>query len=81
MFLGFIEAANPDCKFESDVLNFLNTLDINLGSVERQEYDGAANMSGVYAGLTKLIKDKQPRAKLRSLFNTQPQSCSKRCMY
>ncbi|GFY47229.1 uncharacterized protein TNIN_1201 [Trichonephila inaurata madagascariensis] len=62
-FLGFIEAANQTAKsLESDVLNFLNTLDINLAKCRGQGYDGAANMSGAYGGLQKLIKDKQPRA-------------------
>ncbi|GFS49106.1 hypothetical protein TNCV_2409811 [Trichonephila clavipes] len=62
-FLGFIEAANQTAKsLESDVLNFLNILDINLAKCRGQGYDGAANMSGAYGGLQKLIKDKQPRA-------------------
>ncbi|GFV61925.1 uncharacterized protein TNCV_4107291 [Trichonephila clavipes] len=52
-----------DCKsLESDVLNFLNTLDINLAKCQGQGYDGAANMIGAYGGLQKLITDKQPRA-------------------
>ncbi|GFQ64589.1 zinc finger MYM-type protein 1 [Trichonephila clavata] len=63
MFLGFIAAANQTAKtLESDVLNFLNTLDINLAKCRGQGYDGAANMSGAYGGLQKLIKDKQPTA-------------------
>ncbi|GFT74789.1 uncharacterized protein TNCV_2516831 [Trichonephila clavipes] len=62
-FLGFIEAANQTAKsLESDVLNFLNTLDINLAKCRGQGYDGAANMSGAYGELQKLIKDKQPRS-------------------
>ncbi|GFQ94988.1 hypothetical protein TNCT_63811 [Trichonephila clavata] len=62
-FLSFIEAANQTAKsLESDVLNFLNTLDINFAKCRGQGYDGAANMSGAYGGLQKLIKDKQPRA-------------------
>ncbi|GFQ71165.1 hypothetical protein TNCT_447301 [Trichonephila clavata] len=78
-FLGFIEAANQTAKsLESDVLNFLNALDINLTKCRGQGYDGAANMSGAYGGLQKLRTNNQE--KLRSLFNTQPQSCSKRCM-
>ncbi|GFV97456.1 integrase catalytic domain-containing protein [Trichonephila clavipes] len=61
--LGFIEAADQTAKsLESDVLNFLNTLDINLAKCRGQGYDGAANMRGTYGGLQKLIKDKQPRA-------------------
>ncbi|GFV06731.1 zinc finger MYM-type protein 1 [Trichonephila clavipes] len=60
---GFIEAANQTAKsLERDVLNILNTLDINLSKCRGQGYDGAANMSGAYGGLQKLIKDKQPRA-------------------
>ncbi|GFY36703.1 uncharacterized protein TNCV_2566651 [Trichonephila clavipes] len=60
---GFIEAANQTAEsLESDVLNFLNTLDINLAKCRGQGYDGAANMSGAYGGLQKLTKDKQPRA-------------------
>ncbi|GFY47399.1 hypothetical protein TNIN_79701 [Trichonephila inaurata madagascariensis] len=40
-FLGFIEAANQTAKsLESDVLNFLNTLDINLAKCRGQGYDG-----------------------------------------
>ncbi|GFY48781.1 hypothetical protein TNIN_353401 [Trichonephila inaurata madagascariensis] len=47
--LGFIEAANQTAKIlESDVLNYLNTLDINLEKCRGQGYDGAANMSGAY---------------------------------
>ncbi|GFS33028.1 hypothetical protein TNIN_462521 [Trichonephila inaurata madagascariensis] len=62
-FLGFIEAANQTAKsLESDVLNFLNTLDINLAKCRGQGSDGTANMSGAYWGLQKFIKDKQPRA-------------------
>ncbi|GFY58047.1 uncharacterized protein TNIN_482731 [Trichonephila inaurata madagascariensis] len=62
-FLGFIEAANQTAKsLESDALNFLNTLDINLAKCQGQGYDGAANMSEAYGGLQKLIKDKQSRA-------------------
>ncbi|GFV53588.1 uncharacterized protein TNCV_1177841 [Trichonephila clavipes] len=62
-FLGCIEAANQTAKsLERDVLNFLNTLDINLAKCRGQGYDGAANMSGAYGELQKLIKDKQPRA-------------------
>ncbi|GFS85975.1 zinc finger MYM-type protein 1 [Trichonephila clavipes] len=62
-FLGFIEAVNQTAKsLESDVLNFLNTLDINLVKCRGQGYDGAASMSGAYGGLQKLIKDKQQRA-------------------
>ncbi|GFW05199.1 hypothetical protein TNCV_2904891 [Trichonephila clavipes] len=46
-FLGFIVAVNQTAKsLESDVLNFLNTLDINLAKCRGQGYDGAANMSG-----------------------------------
>ncbi|GFX74110.1 hypothetical protein TNCV_490741 [Trichonephila clavipes] len=49
-----------DCKsLESDVLNFLNTLDINLAKCRRQGYDGAANMSGAYGGLQKLRTNNQ----------------------
>ncbi|GFV95436.1 zinc finger MYM-type protein 1 [Trichonephila clavipes] len=49
-FLGLIEAANQTAKsLESDVLNFLNTLDMNLAKCRGQGYDGAANMSGVTA--------------------------------
>ncbi|GFV49414.1 hypothetical protein TNCV_1265431 [Trichonephila clavipes] len=48
-FLGFIEAANQTAKsLESDVLNILNTLDINLAKCREQGYDGEANMSGAY---------------------------------
>ncbi|GFT55430.1 hypothetical protein TNCV_3606881 [Trichonephila clavipes] len=48
-FLGFIEAANHAAKsLESDVLNFLNTVDINLVKCPGQGYDGAVNMSGAY---------------------------------
>ncbi|GFX30672.1 zinc finger MYM-type protein 1 [Trichonephila clavipes] len=62
-FLGIIEAANQTAKsLESDVLNFLNILDINLTKCRGQGYDGAVNMSGAYGGLQKLTKDKQPRA-------------------
>ncbi|GFU37519.1 hypothetical protein TNCV_4274491 [Trichonephila clavipes] len=61
--IGFMEAANQTAKsLESDELNFLNTLDVNLAKCRGQGYDGAANMSGAYWGLQKLIKDKQPRA-------------------
>ncbi|GFW29785.1 hypothetical protein TNCV_3936521 [Trichonephila clavipes] len=46
-FLGFIEVANQTAKsLESDGLNFLNTLDINLAKYRGQGYDGAANRSG-----------------------------------
>ncbi|GFY36922.1 zinc finger MYM-type protein 1 [Trichonephila clavipes] len=59
-FLGFIEAANQTAKsLESDVLNFLNTLDINLAKCRGQGYDGAANMSGAYGGLRKLRTNNQ----------------------
>ncbi|GFR22343.1 hypothetical protein TNCT_494421 [Trichonephila clavata] len=62
-FIGFIEATNQTAKsLESDVLNFLNTLDINLAKCRGQGYDGAANMSGADGGLQKLSKDKQPTA-------------------
>ncbi|GFT04752.1 uncharacterized protein TNCV_4476701 [Trichonephila clavipes] len=62
-FLGFIEAANQTAKsLESDVLNFLNILDINLVKCRGRGYDGATNISGMYGGLQKLIKDKPPRA-------------------
>ncbi|GFU77933.1 transposable element Tc1 transposase [Trichonephila clavipes] len=62
-FLGFIEAANHTAKsLESDVLDFLNKMAINLVKYRGQGYDGAANKSGVYGGLQKLIKDTQPRA-------------------
>ncbi|GFT32185.1 hypothetical protein TNCV_1034661 [Trichonephila clavipes] len=48
---GFIEAANQTAKsLESDVLNFLNTLEINLAKCRGQGYDRAANMSGAYVG-------------------------------
>ncbi|GFW15340.1 uncharacterized protein TNCV_3740441 [Trichonephila clavipes] len=47
--LGFIKVANQTAKcLESDALNFLNTLDINLAKCRGQGYDGAANMSGTH---------------------------------
>ncbi|GFV87030.1 uncharacterized protein TNCV_5112481 [Trichonephila clavipes] len=50
-FLDFIKAANQIAKsLESDVLNFLNTLDINLAKYRGQGYDGTANMSGARIG-------------------------------
>ncbi|GFW27028.1 uncharacterized protein TNCV_1378661 [Trichonephila clavipes] len=62
-YAGFIEAANQTAKsLESDVLNFLNILDINLVKCRGRGYDGATNISGMYGGLQKLIKDKPPRA-------------------
>ncbi|GFY64403.1 uncharacterized protein TNIN_273011 [Trichonephila inaurata madagascariensis] len=53
-FLDFIEAANQTAKNLESVLNFLNTLDINLAKCRGQGYDGVANMSGAYGGLQKL---------------------------
>ncbi|GFY74279.1 hypothetical protein TNIN_475251 [Trichonephila inaurata madagascariensis] len=59
-FLGFIEASNQTAKrLKSDVLNFLNTLDINLAKCRGQRYDGAANMSGAYGELQKLRTNNQ----------------------
>ncbi|GFW83965.1 zinc finger MYM-type protein 1 [Trichonephila clavipes] len=47
--LDFIETANQTAKsLESDVLNFLNTLDINLAKCRGQGYNGTANMSEAY---------------------------------
>ncbi|GFX20249.1 transposable element Tcb2 transposase, partial [Trichonephila clavipes] len=63
LHVAYCQAANQTAKsLESDVLNLLNTLDINLVKCRGQGYDGAANMSGACGGLQKLIKDKQPRA-------------------
>lgn len=62
-FLGFSKVTDQTAKsLENDVINLLSTLDIDLTKCRGQGYDGAANMSGAYGGLQKLIKDRQPTA-------------------
>ncbi|CAH0551178.1 unnamed protein product [Brassicogethes aeneus] len=60
-FLGFYEMTGQCAKdFESEILKVLQKYEISLDKCRGQSYNGAANMSGKYAGLQALIKQRQP---------------------
>ena len=62
-FLGFYEAKETTGEGIADVIfKVLKELELPIGSLRWQTYDGAANMSGFYKGVQAVIKVSQPLA-------------------
>jgi len=63
-FLKFIpNCGHKGADMENSVVSTLEDLNIDINNCRGQSYDNASNMSGVYKGLQKRIKDKNNLAK------------------
>ncbi|KAK9954687.1 hypothetical protein ABG768_016736 [Culter alburnus] len=62
-FLGFEKTSDTSAgELESKILNSITKNGFNISKCRGQGYDGAANMSGIYAGVQARIKEKEPLA-------------------
>ncbi|KAF3837719.1 hypothetical protein F7725_009487 [Dissostichus mawsoni] len=62
-FLGFHAVTDQTAAgLEREILESMERKGILLGKCRGQGYDGASNMSGVYSGVQKRIRDKEPNA-------------------
>lgn len=62
-FLGFKEITDQTSSgLIDEIFKTIDDLGLNLNRCRGQGYDGAANMSGLYSGVQKRLKDKEPTA-------------------